>query len=286
MNTEVMRIFVGCDPNDCDLEQMMVLDYSLRKHASLPLQIHWMRLSADPESFWYSDPAAAAGWQTRRWATPFSGFRWAIPAYCGYQGRAIYMDTDMIVLTDIARLWRAPIADGRVVVARPDPELPRFCVSMWDCERARAHLPSLTHLRERAGAHAETLKYFRQRPQLIEPLDPAFNNVDGENQPVERIGILHYSDMGTQFSHGRSMPRLAAQGQRHWFDGAVMPHPRADLAVLFEQTYAEAEANGLRPEDYRNPAPFGRLPKKSERDYAGNRVTRPKTRRSLWPFRL
>ena len=26
--TETIRVFVGCDPNDCDLEQMMVLDYS------------------------------------------------------------------------------------------------------------------------------------------------------------------------------------------------------------------------------------------------------------------
>ena len=48
-----IRIFVGCDPNDCDLEQMMVLEYSARKHASRPVEITWMRLSRDPASPWY-----------------------------------------------------------------------------------------------------------------------------------------------------------------------------------------------------------------------------------------
>ena len=31
MNNEVIKVFVGCDPNNCDLEQMMVLDYSIHK---------------------------------------------------------------------------------------------------------------------------------------------------------------------------------------------------------------------------------------------------------------
>jgi len=27
-----IKVFVGCDPNNCDLEQLMVLEYSVRKH--------------------------------------------------------------------------------------------------------------------------------------------------------------------------------------------------------------------------------------------------------------
>src|SRR3546814_14032568 len=70
--TDAIRVFVGCDPNDCDLEQMMVLEHSLRQHASLPVDINWMQLSSDPQSFWYSDSGIPAGWHTERWATPFS----------------------------------------------------------------------------------------------------------------------------------------------------------------------------------------------------------------------
>ena len=87
-----IKLFIGCDPNNSDLEQMMVLDYSLHKHTSEPVEIIWMQLSRDPSSVWYSNPQTGEGWHTEKWATPFSGFRWAIPAYCGFSGRAIYMD--------------------------------------------------------------------------------------------------------------------------------------------------------------------------------------------------
>lgn len=275
LTPDVVRVFVGCDPNDCDLEQMLVLDHSLRRRATLPVEIHWMQLSADEKSFWYSSPATGRGWRTERWATPFSGFRWAVPAYCGYQGRAIYMDTDTLVLGDIAELWRAPLRDAAVVMARPQKSFNRFCVSLWDCARAQAHLPALEVLRGQPDAHARCTQYFKRQPQLIEPIDPAYNNIDGENLPIERIKILHYSDMGTQFSHARAMPRLAAEGRAHWFDGQVLAHPRRDLAELFEQEFADALAKGRRLDDYRNPAIFGALVKKSERRHKGNRVTRP-----------
>lgn len=79
MNTEdTIKVFVGCDPNNCDLEQMMVLDYSIHKHTSVPVEIVWMQLSRDPNSYWYSNPETGEGWNTTKWSTPFSGFRWAI----------------------------------------------------------------------------------------------------------------------------------------------------------------------------------------------------------------
>ncbi|MDB5999802.1 MAG: glycosyl transferase [Rhizobacter sp.] len=157
---EPVRIFVGCDPNDCDLEQMMVLDYSLNKHTSLPLQIHWMRLSTDRSSPWYCNAATGEGWQTRRWATPFSGFRWAVPAVCGFEGRAIYMDTDIIALADIAELWRAPMPEPAVVLAKPEDPGFRFCVSLWDNARAKPHVNSLEALQGNPAAHARQSDYF------------------------------------------------------------------------------------------------------------------------------
>ena len=43
------------------------------------------------------------------WATPFSVFRWAIPHVCNFEGKAIYMDVDMIARDDIAKLWNQQI---------------------------------------------------------------------------------------------------------------------------------------------------------------------------------
>ncbi|BBI68081.1 hypothetical protein PKHYL_22720 [Psychrobacter sp. KH172YL61] len=75
MNTEdTIKVFVGCDPNNCDLEQMMVLDYSIHKHTSVPVEIVWMQLSRDPNSYWYSNPETGEGWNTTKWSTPFQAF--------------------------------------------------------------------------------------------------------------------------------------------------------------------------------------------------------------------
>ena len=270
-----VRIFVGCDSNDCDLEQMMVLEHSLRKHATLPLDIAWMRLSTQGESPWYCDPSTREGWRTERWATPFSGFRWAIPALCGYRGRAIYMDTDILALGDIAELWRAPIGEPAVVLAKPQQRSLRFCVSLWDCARAKPHLPAIETLQAAPEAHARCSRYFERHPELVAAIDPAYNSVDGEGLAVDRIRMLHYSDMATQFSHRHALPRLAREGKTHWFDGKVLPHPRHDLEALFERYLQEAYATGRTLDDYRNPNPVGAFLKKSERRYKGNAVTRP-----------
>ena len=132
-----IKIFIGCDPNNSDLEQMMVLDYSLHKHTSEPVEIIWMQLSRDPSSVWYSNPQTGEGWHTEKWATPFSGFRWAIPEYCSFSGRAIYMDADMVVLDDIAKLWQHPISDEAILAAKGDGDLMRLCTCVWDCQKAK-----------------------------------------------------------------------------------------------------------------------------------------------------
>ncbi|MCH6043866.1 glycosyl transferase, partial [Salmonella enterica] len=80
-------------------------------------------------------------WRTEKWSTPFSAFRWAVPAAAGFQGRALYMDADMLVLCDLAEIWDLPLDDGAIVAGRRDGDGWRSCVALWDCAGARAHLP-------------------------------------------------------------------------------------------------------------------------------------------------
>lgn len=272
---ETIKVFVGCDPNNCDLEQMMVLDYSLHKHTTQPVEIVWMQLSRDRDSYWYSNPQTNEGWNTSKWATPFSGFRWAIPEYCNFEGRAIYMDADMVVLDDIAKLWQHPMSNDAILAAKGDGDLMRLCTCVWNCQKAKDYLESVASMQSDAESHSQMRKKLKDNPQLIEPYQDSFNCVDGEDLDVEDIRILHYSDMGTQFSHKYSLPRLKAENQRHWFDGKILPHPRQDLAALFDKYYEEALAAGYQLKDYRI-TPFGDFPKKSyKKGYKGNPVTRP-----------
>jgi len=278
---DTIRVFVGCDPNNCDLEQMMVLDYSIHKHTSVPVEIVWMQLSRDPKSYWYSNPETGEGWDTTKWSTPFSGFRWAIPEYCGYSGRAIYMDADVVVLDDLANLWRHPINGKSVVAAKTNADMTRLCTCVWDCNKAKDVVPPIQQLRKDPDSHRHMMKLLKKNRKLIEPYLNTYNCVDGEGLPIEDIKILHYSDMGTQFSHKYAIDRVKAEGFEHWFDGNIMPHPRQDLSEVFDEYYNEALAAGYRLDNYRV-EPFGRFPKKSQQDYVGNKVTRPSASKSLF----
>ena len=44
--------------------------------------------------------------------TPFSFARFAPPALCGFEGRAIYCESDMLALGDIAELWEFPLDEA------------------------------------------------------------------------------------------------------------------------------------------------------------------------------
>ena len=274
MNDDVIKVFVGCDPNNCDLEQMMVLDYSIRKNTQHPVEITWMQLSHDPASPWYSNQETHEGWHTEKWATPFSGFRWAIPESSNFEGRSIYMDADVIVLCDIAELWSHPMKDDAIVIAKGGKSSARLCTCVWDCEKAKQYLPSLKTLQSDPDGHKKLMQLIKDQPHLVQNYNNSYNCIDGEGLKIEDIKILHYSDMGTQFSHKYSLPRLEKNNQKHWFDGKIMPHPRQDLVELFDQYYQEALDNGYKPEDYLVKA-YGPFQKATQINYQGNKVTRP-----------
>ncbi len=280
MNDETIRVFVGCDPNNCDLEQMMVLDYSIHKHTSVPVEIVWMQLSRDPDSYWYSDPETGKGWNTTKWATPFSGFRWAIPEYCDYRGRAIYMDADVVILSDLAELWQHPIEGKAVVAAKAKADMMRLCTCVWDCNKARSTVLPVAQLKKEPNSHQKMMDLLTENSQLVESYKESYNCVDGEELAIRDIKILHYSDMGTQFSHKYALARVEKEGFNHWFDGKTMPHPRQELTELFDNYYHEALAAGYLLDSYRISS-FGKFPKKTHKRYKGNKVTRSNESKSF-----
>lgn len=241
----MIKLFVGTDPNGDDAESMMVLEYSARKHCSQPLDIVWMRMSDDPNSFWN-------GWDASEWATPFSGFRWAIPEYCNYEGQAIYMDSDMMILSDLNNLWKQKFRDDprAVVMAKGGEDTWRFCVCMWDCYMAKNHITPVSEMKTDPYAHRKMMGYFSENFDRVQPFKGNWNCLDGEDKKIEDIDILHYTDMSTQFHHKYVQKRYAGTNYQHWFDGEIRPHWRKDLQELFDKMYNEALEAGYKVENY------------------------------------
>ncbi len=238
MSAGSIRLFVGASPGGMDLETERVLEHSARKHSSLPVDITWMRADAS-EGPW-------AGWDRRRWATPFSGYRWAVPEAAGHEGRAIYMDNDVLVLGDLAELWHADLG-GKPIMARWPG---RLCVSVFDCASAREVLPSIEAMRGDSGAHARLQDTIGR--EHIAKLDPRWNCLDGEDMPLEAIKGLHFTDMSTQPAAVLADARLRSAVQRnvshrprkHWYQGKRRDHQRRDCVDLFLRYHEEAARAG------------------------------------------
>lgn len=246
MSGDRIKLFVGAAPDGMDAESEMVLDYSARKHCSMPIDITWMRASDDPDSIW-------AGWRREQWATPFSGFRWAVPEAAGEEGRAIYIDNDVLVLGDLADLWHADL-EGKPIMARWPG---RLCVSVFDCAAAREILPSIRAMRRDPESHHHLQNKIGR--EYIAKLPPLWNCLDGEDEPLEEIKGLHFTDMSTQPAAVMASERLSRRVQRavsargthgHWYRGDRREHRRPDVVEVFDRYFRESQAEGWRLEDY------------------------------------
>jgi hypothetical protein len=253
----MIRVFVGCAPDGADAESQAVLEHSLRSRCSEPVEITWMIASRDPKSVF-------SGWDMSRWATPFSGFRWVVPMLAGFEGRAIYMDSDVVVLADLAELWRMELRPRAIVAAR-SPK--KFCVSLWDCAAARQHLFQPPFLR-RADGHDRQSAYFDAKPWLVHRFDGGWNFLDDVGlAPLAEAKILHYTALDTQPHMRHALPRLAAAGRSHWYDGPRRPHPRYDVVQRFELEFAAAKEAGYTVDRYLPVERYGELGKRSMVNY-------------------
>ena len=247
-----IRLFVGTSANGEDREAEAVLEYTARKHCSLPIDITWMRQAAKgPWSGWRS---SASG------RTTFSAFRWSVPAVCNFQGKAIYTDVDFFFLADIAELWHQDVSGSHVMLMKgPDGKLNYSSSILFDCAKCQGHVPSLDRLRKIPDAHSDMLAYFRpRREQLIGGMAGDWNCQTYEKMRVgatvpldlSEAKAYHFTRIEHQLHLRYAVPRLKAEGRSHWYTGAIGPHPHGGLIDLYDTLYREALAAGYTPDRY------------------------------------
>lgn len=240
---DTIRLFVGTSANNEDLEAEAVLAYTAHKHCSLPLEITWMRQAATgPWSGWASN---------RRGRTPFTSYRWGVPAACGYEGKAIYTDVDFFFVADLAELWNQPVADV-ALVRNNTGKLSTSCM-LFDCEQAKAHVPDIPRLKVMPDAHDEMLHYFRARPFLFGKFIGNWDcpDLSGSSLNDPQLKAVHYSRVETQLHLKHAVPRLKREKRMHWYTGEIRQHGRPELQAHFDALLEEATANDYPPERFR-----------------------------------
>lgn len=163
-----------------------------------------------------------------QYVTRFTAMRFAIPEVCGYQGKAIYVDSDQLVLGDLGELAKFPaerdalaavcVADARsswrfkklVLERLGSPEARRrfflASVLVFDCSRCRFTLRALGSLLREGMLRYEDVIWlgpgFRRQFGLeITPLPPEWNALDVCPAGTK---IVHLTDLSMQpwrYSH-------------------------------------------------------------------------------------
>lgn len=196
---EPMRVFVGAD--ESQLVAAAVLEHSIRKHASRPVEFTTMIDLPVPRP---KDPANRA-------RTGFSFYRFLIPKLCGYEGRALYLDCDMQVLADMSGLWEIPFGE-QTVLCTYQPEPPEqwrgdanfkpgrhLAVMMLDCSRLHWDIDQIVRgLDEGHYDYKGLMSDLCIVPdeQIAERIPVEWNSL--ERYEPEKTKLIHYTVVPTQ----------------------------------------------------------------------------------------
>lgn len=184
------RVYVGATSQE--MLPVKVLEHSIRKHASMTVEIIPLYLSKIPIPL----PKDRKN-QPR---TPFSFQRFLIPALMEYRGRAIYLDSDMQVFKDIRTLWTMPFKGADLLnvgtgdgVERP----PQFSVMILNCETLDWDINAIIRSLDEDRLTYDQLLYRMALAKNIRgDIGAEWNSM--EHFSRKNTALLHFTDMSTQ----------------------------------------------------------------------------------------
>ena len=182
-----VKVFVGLEK-----EQQLafeVLRYSITRHASITTEIIGLNQALE----------GATDCSTLSGNTPFSFQRFSIPALCGYAGRAIYLDSDMLVLRDIRELWQYPMHENALLSVGAAPDSGRaaqFSVMILQCDRLQWNIKEIINDVE-GGKHDyhDLLQLMNIVKQKSSEIPYYWNSLESLSRETR---LLHYTDMDLQ----------------------------------------------------------------------------------------
>jgi hypothetical protein len=215
---DMIRVFIGFDPRET--VAFHVLSHSIHARASEPVAVAPLMLSQ------------LGGLMTRErnplQSTDFSFSRFLTPYLCGFDGWALFMDCDMLMLDDIARLWALRDDKYAVMCVKHDhvpAEDTKFLgatqtryekknwssVMLFNCAKCTALTPE--YVNTASGLDLHRFNWLGD-DDLIGEIPHRWNLLVGydETVPVAEVSNLHYTIGGPYFDDYRDTDYA-----REWF---------------------------------------------------------------------
>lgn len=201
--TEPIRVMIGFDSRET--VAFSVLAHSIHVRASVPVTITPLMLSQLKGVF--KRPRHALQ------STDFAFSRFLTPFLSGYEGWSLFMDCDMLMLDDVARLWALRDERFAVQVVKHDHQ-PRETVKFLDQAQTayakknwssvmlfnNARCTTLTpeYVNDATGLKLHQFKWLRDE-SLIGELPRRWNHLVGYYRPDKDVSLVHYTLGGPYF---------------------------------------------------------------------------------------
>lgn len=196
----MIKVYVGADRS----QQLAinVLEYSIKRHTTAQVEVIPMIDLPVPLP---EDPRNGQ-------RTGFSYSRFCIPKLAGYKGKAIYMDADMLVSSDIRELWDIPFDDAKIIIQEevkysdetttklgsPKKRIKQCAVMLLDCERLDWNIINIVEDMNQGKYDYEQLMYeicILKENEVKYCIPFEWNSLEFWDSSTN---LLHYTDVYTQ----------------------------------------------------------------------------------------
>jgi len=217
----MMRVFIGYDARAPRAYNVMA--HSIVRHASKPVAITALRSDQLPIS--------------RFGLTEFTFSRFLVPWLCDYQGHALFVDPDMVVVDDIVDLFRHAEDAVSVQVNKNQPVFEWPSAMLFNNARCTVLTP------EWVNDTANDPFKFSQWAESVGSLPPEWNHCVGYMQPNAQAKLLHYT-CGVPGFHEINM--LPLEGNEKWHrEAAAADHLCSWCELMGKSVHAEGVIKGM-----------------------------------------
>jgi hypothetical protein len=190
------RVFIGYDPQETVAYH--VLSHSILKRASRTISVSPLKIEQLPL---YRERSSYQ-------STEFSFSRFLVPYLCGYEGYSVFMDCDMLCLSDLSKITFDPLKAVSVVkhdyIPREGNKFLDYKQSVYEKKNwsslmvfnnpmCKTLTPDVVN--KASGLYLHQFKWL-QDDSLIGDLDRDWNHLVGEYPPNPKARLVHFT-LGT-----------------------------------------------------------------------------------------
>lgn len=200
----MIPVYIGFDPRET--VAFYVLSHSIHTRASQPVSITPIMLSQLRGVYMRE--------RNPLQSTDFSFSRFLTPHLSNYEGWSIFMDCDMLVTEDIAKLWA--MRDDRYAVMcvkhdhRPKEDIKfldavqtKYEKKNWSSvmlfNNARCHALTPEYVNHATGLELHQFKWLSSDDEIGE-IPQSWNHLVGYNEPNPNASLVHYTLGGPYFN--------------------------------------------------------------------------------------